>query len=46
MNQVALCKRMCWTWTELMDQPQWFVLHMAELLRQEARSENKRNKAK
>ncbi len=41
MNLVVLCRRMNWTWTELMDQPEWFIVHMTHLLVEEARKQNK-----
>lgn len=38
MNLVVLCHETGWTFTELMEQPQWFILGMAELIRQKAKN--------
>ncbi len=44
MANVALCRKMQWTYTELMDQPQWFIQHMTSLLIQESKSVDKKSK--
>lgn len=41
---IMLCNRMKWTWTELMDQPNWFVTHMMGLIRAQADEELKASK--
>lgn len=44
MSMVMLCRKMQWTWTEFLEQPQWFVTHLFYLFVEEARVEGKRNK--
>ena len=44
LNILLLCKQMKWTYTEYMEQPQWFVESMAGLLRTDIKEENRRVK--
>lgn len=42
MVVVILCRKMGWTYTEYMEQPQWFITNVTHLLLEEARDENKK----
>lgn len=41
MIEVALCRRMKWTYTDLMSQPKWFIDMLVGLLQEENRSGQK-----
>lgn len=44
LNIMMLCKKMRWTYEEIMQQPRWFVESMSGLLSEDAKKENKQSK--
>ena len=44
LNIILLCKELGWTYDEYMNQPYWFVEGMEEVMRLEAKHEEKQAK--